>query len=167
MLRRVTIDTNCINVKGQHPLVNALESLAERGMIKITSTFALAEDLRFDHTKLGEARRLKASRLPQARSGFMVGHSKVGGPDVVGGPNVYAHVDAIANVIAPMKAWQDIESNTQRDILHLAAHRTYDWDIFITEDKGILRRSPELALLGIRVMSPQSALDHLVQVGIT
>ncbi len=132
----------------------------------MTTTFALGEDLAFDKTKLGEARRIKASRLPQARSGFMIGHSAVGGPDVIGGPDVYAHVDSIAEIIAPAVAWEEIHTNTQRDILHLAAHLTYGWEIFITEDKGILDHASKLITLGIRAMTPKAALQHLADQGI-
>jgi len=163
---RVTIDTNCINVRQAHTFMNQLEELARRGAIQITTTFALGEDLAFDKTKLGEARRIKAARLPQARSGFMVGHSTVGGPDVIGGPNVYAHVDSIAEVIAPAVAWEEIRTNTQRDILHLAAHLTYGWELFVTEDKGILDHSTKLAALGIRTMTPVAALQYLAHQGI-
>ena len=163
---RLTIDTNCINVRQADAFMNQLEGFARQGLIEITTTFSLGKDLAFDETKLGEARRIKASRLPQARSGFIIGRSTVGGPDVIGGPDIYARVDPIAEIIAPGIAWEKIYTNTQRDILHLAAHLTYGWEIFLTGDKGILDHASELAALGIRVMTPQAALQCLTDQGI-
>jgi len=166
MAIRVTIDTNCINVREAHTFMNQLEKLAQRGLIEITTTFALGADLTFDKSKYGEARRAKASRLPTARSGFMIGRSTIGGPDVVGGPDVYAHVDPISEIIAPGITWEAIDNKTQRDILHLSAHLTYSWDIFLTEDKGILKYASELDTLGIRAMTPEIALQQLEGRGI-
>lgn len=97
----------------------------------------------------------------------MIGHSTVGGPDVVGGPNVYEHVDALAEIIRPHTAWYNIDSNTQRDILHLAAHLTYKWEIFVTEDKGILKHAEQLSALGVNVMTSKGALQYLEQQGIS
>lgn len=166
MTLRVTIDTNCINVKQAHFCMNQIEDIARRGKIKLTTTFAISEDLDFDKTQFSEARRTKALRLPMARSGFMIGHSMVGGPDVIGGPNVYEHVDSIAEIIVPATNWEDIHTNSQRDILHLAGHLTYGWELFVTEDKGILKHALKLAELGVEVLTPQETLQYLKDKGI-
>lgn len=165
---RVTIDTNCINVKGMQSAVNRLEHLGQRGVIKLTMTFVTATELKSDRTKFGEARRQKAARLPTARSGFMIGRSTVGGPDVIGGPDAYAYVDAIGAIIRPGVSWEGIDENTQRDILHLSAHRTYGWEMFVTSDGGILDHSDSLLeKIGIRVMTPETALLALEAMGVS
>jgi hypothetical protein len=146
--------------------MNRLESLEKCGLIKITSAFTLLEELEFDYTKLGDARRTRAARLPQAREGFLVGRSTVGGPDVVGGPDIYVYVDAIADAMYPGVQFETLTLNTQRDVLHLAAHRAYQWELFVTEDNGILQCAAQLRTLDICVMSPADAVSHLDGIGI-
>jgi hypothetical protein len=86
----------------------------------------------------------------------MVGRSAVGGPDA------YAHVPAISAIIRPGVTWDDIDRNTQRDILFLSAHRTYGWEIFVTSDTGILRCADALGtVVGTRVKTPDQALIEL------
>jgi hypothetical protein len=162
----VTIDTNCINARGKHESVNVLEELHRRGLIELTSTFALAADLKLDKTSWGDARRAKAAGIRQGRSGFMVGRSTVGGPDVIGGPDIYVHVPTIMGAICPGKSWDAITQNSKHDVLHLATHRTYGWDVFVTDDKGILRAHESLATLGIVVCSPTAALRWLASRGV-
>jgi hypothetical protein len=162
IMLRVTIDTNCINAKRAHSALNRLEDLARQGVIELTTTFVMAAELASDRTRHGEARRQKAARLKTARSGFMVGRSAVGGPDLIGGPDAYAHVPAISAIIRPGVTWDDIDKNTQRDILFLSAHRTYGWEMFVTSDTGILECADALAtVVGIRVKTPDQALIEL------
>jgi hypothetical protein len=73
---------------GLSPSRDQLEARAHDGTIAITSSHVLLEELASDNTLAADLRRAKAARLPRGSSGFMVGHSTVGGPDVSGGPNV-------------------------------------------------------------------------------
>jgi hypothetical protein len=155
----VTIDTNCINARQRDGVLNELEERARTGQLKLTATAVMLEELDRDFTTLGQARREKAARMPIARSGFMVGHSAVGGHDVIGGPDAYGHVDALAAIVFPGTGWEDLDPRTQRDIMHLSAHLTYGWDIFVSRDRAVLAAAETLQReLGLRVMCPEDAL---------
>jgi len=127
--------------------------------LEITTTRVLAEELALDRTRLGATRRRKARQLLTGHSGFVVGRSMVGGPDVIGGPAVYSNVDAVAAIVVPAVVWSSIPLITQRDIIHLAIHCTYNWDFFVTLESGILGKAKLLSdALGIRVLTPDAAL---------
>ena len=161
---RITIDTNCINARQRDTSLNELEERARASEFELTATAVMLDELDRDLTTLGQARREKAARLPIAHSGFMIGYSTVGGHDVIGGPDAYRHVDAIAPFVRPGTRWDDLDTNTQRDIMHLSAHMTYGWDIFVSRDGEILAAADALLKeLGLRVMTPEDALALVLQ----
>ncbi|MDE2180195.1 MAG: hypothetical protein KGJ40_05000 [candidate division NC10 bacterium] len=156
---RITIDTMCINARGHIPALNALEVLAKQRVIEITSTRILAEELARDKTQFGPNRRAKASQLQSGTSGFVMRRSTLRGGDALGAPNAYVYLDRIARIIQPDLEWHELDEHTQRDIMHLAIHRAHNWDLFVTKEKEILRKSRVLLSdLGLRVMSPKGAL---------
>ena len=130
--QKLTLDTNCINVRQSLAAMTALEVLAAQNLVELVTATAMLDDLAFDKTRLAQARKDKAYRLLQGRGAFMVGHSHVGGDDVVGGPNIYAHIDAVAGALSDGQRWETLDSNSQRDALHLAAHLTYAFNAFVT-----------------------------------
>ena len=156
---RITIDTNCINARGRIPALNALEVLAKQGIVEITSTRILAEELARDKTQWGPSRRAKASQLRSGTSGFVMRRSRLRGGDALRAPNAYVYLDRIARIIRPDLEWHELDENTQRDIMHLAIHRAHNWDLFVTMENLILLQSKALLSdLGLRVMSPEDAL---------
>ncbi|MBI4380084.1 MAG: hypothetical protein HY574_02655 [candidate division NC10 bacterium] len=162
---RVTIDTNCINARRCISALNALEVLAKQGVVEITSTRILAEELARDKTQLGSSRRTKASQLRSGTSGFVMRRSTLRGGDALGAPNAYVYLDRIARLIRPDLEWHELDENTQRDIMHLAIHRAHNWDLFVTMDKLILLQSKMLLSdLGLRVMSPEDALKTVNEI---
>jgi hypothetical protein len=98
---RVTIDTNCINARGQIPSLNELEDLTRQRLIEITSTRILAEELSRDQTPLGQRRREKARDLRAGTSAFVMRRSQLRGGDALGAPNAYVYLERIARIIAP------------------------------------------------------------------
>jgi hypothetical protein len=158
MTLRLTLDTNCINLRQGLAAMNALESLAASGKIKLVTASAMIDDLAFDKSRLAQARLDKANRLLEARGAFMVGHSHVGGYDVLGGPSIYEHVDRIAEALRDGQSWERLDGNSQRDVLHLAAHLANDFEVFVTRDGAILDSAVRLRALGLLVLSPEDAL---------
>lgn len=132
------------------------------GAITLTTTRVLLDELQEDLTAFGEARRLKARAMPRGTSGFMLGHSQLSGGDVLGGPNAYKHVEPITQIIRPGRSWDELDGNTQHDVMHLAIHHANGWDLFVTMDKGILDHAGQLASdMGLLVVSPEETLARL------
>lgn len=152
----------CINARGHIPALNALEVLAKQGVIEITSTRILAEELARDKTQLGPNRRAKASQLQSGTSGFVMRRSTLRGGDALRAPNAYVYLNRIARIIRPNLEWHELDEHTQRDIMHLAIHRAHNRDLFVTGENRILRQSKVLLSdLGLRVMSPEDALKTI------
>lgn len=55
-------------------------------------------------------------------------------------------------------------SNEINDIDHLTGHVLGKRDIFVTDDKGILRKRDQLRGLGILTMNPKQCVDHLDEI---
>jgi len=155
---RLTIDTNAINARQRVEELNRLERLASEGKVEIRTTHVLLEELEADETQAASTRRAKAARLPRDSPGFMVGHSTVGGPDVIGGRDVDPLVANVLVILGAGRPFESLDANSQRDIRHLATHHAYGRDLFVTSDKGLLRHAQALQSCGIRVRTPKDAL---------
>ena len=78
-IRRVTLDTGCVNAKGLDADLNTLEQWAASGCLELQRSGAMLQELS------GEARVAKAKSLPPHPGLFTLGVSALGGPDVLAG----------------------------------------------------------------------------------
>lgn len=137
----VTIDTNSINAKCKDLALNQLEQWHQNGLIEIKRTRVLAQELTRDQSSYyGPLRRQKAQAYQEGTSAFTMGRSEVGGGDALRAPNAYQWEKPITALLDPTKDPIELNDKDQRDILHLAIHKAYGWDYFVTLDtRGIFR----------------------------
>jgi hypothetical protein len=157
----VTIDTNCINSLEQNEAMNTLERWHREGKIEIRRTSVMDHELASDAGGRGEKRRRKAGSYGHNAAGFQIGHSRVGGYDAVGGAPAASQQRVLADLLHPGVEWNALSINTRRDIWHLAIHLAYHCDFFVTLDGEILDAAPQLADLGLAVLSPSELVEKL------
>jgi len=51
-----------------------------------------------------------------------------------------------------------------RDAMHVATHKKYGRDYFVTKDKAILRAKEKLEKIGIKVLHPHECVEELKKV---
>lgn len=162
---KVTLDTNVLiaGTDGEQTEREAFEKLVrleESGSIQISVTSRIEQDKRKDsdsdrrnrHTEL-------AAQFSQTPAPFRLDVSCLDGPDVIVDGEIADELARIFEVTTP-----NLESpNTMWDMDHVYAHLTSGGDIFLTYDKGILRRRDPLLTLGIRVMEPLEFLRSVAE----
>lgn len=164
---RLTIDTNCINIKQKIAAVNTLERWETEGKVKLSRT----------------QRSLSESRHEQARQ-KMLGRPNVGEPAVwdvsfldsdaylappgpqfdelfsVLFPTLDPNMVSMEHKRVPDGSWT--ESSHVMDVMHLLAHESSGNQIFVTHDKDFLRCAQVLReKWNVVVMSPEDAVAHL------
>ena len=155
----VTIDTNSINYLRRDRHLNQLEAWHRAGLIEITRTSVMVEELVANLGPKGKARLKKATGYQEGAPGFTIGVSRLGGPDVLGGPASHGLAPVIENALFPNVPFDKLIERQRRDALHLAIHKGYGWDYFVTKDKGILCRQQELEdEFDIHALSPEEAV---------
>src|SRR5579864_2360300 len=81
-IKRITIDTGCINVTGMNEDLNTLERWAKVGLIHLDRTNEMLIEMKRSD------RIAKANSLPPQPNLFTLGISRLGGPDVLAGPDI-------------------------------------------------------------------------------
>lgn len=102
---RITLDTGCINAKGQDGDLNTLENWAKAGRVEFQRTDAMLKELK------GPRRIQKASSLPRQPNLFTLGMSVLGGGDVLAGPEI---TEDVRRIIFPTA--RPLTENQQRDV---------------------------------------------------
>ena len=150
---RITIDTGCINVKGEHDALNTLERWAQDGRLELQRSDSMLGELQ------GEARLEKASSLDEHPSLFTLGLSTLDGPDVLAGPDSGPE---LRNVLFP--SVHTLTENQFHDVEPLRLHVLTGGDVFITLNRNnfITRgRQEALRSCGIWVMEPFELVELL------
>lgn len=169
---KITLDTNCIiNLFDARSLsatsVDALFELVRLALVHrvdLAVTTRSYSDLETDRKTERKAEMLRMLRLfPIIGTTFRAGVSWAGHDMCVSSQ----HVIAIQNALFPglqdgnRRMW-----NKQNDIDHLVGHAAAKRDIFITDDRGILGKGPDLLKqFGIDVRTPSQCLEHVKQAG--
>ena len=164
---KLTFDTNCINLlkRKRVAALTELEKLAHRGLIEISSSPAMLDDLDRDPTYLGRKRREKAAAMPQHSPGtaLMLGRSGLLGVNAfLDGPPLHNYIEPIRGLLFPRL--KSLIPRQESDVLHLAYHILNQADIFVTSDqKDILSKRDELAKrFRIEVCTPEEALVRVM-----
>ena len=152
-IRRITLDTGCVNAKGQNPELNTLERWAAEGKIELQRAEAMLQELR------GEARVTKAHSLAAQPGLFTLGASVLGRPDVLAGPDLRSDLEEILFPTA-----HPLTDNQAYDVEHLRRHVLTGGDVFVTlnvNDFVLRGRGEELRARGIWVLTPTELVTLL------
>ena len=153
VVKRVTIDTGCINVKQKDSNLNTLESWASQGHIRIERSQALIEELR------GKDRLDKANTIDPHPDVWTLGMGALGIDTTLAGPDMYAPIN---DILFPTT--RILTRNQEYDIEHLRSHVLTGGDVFVTRNPNdfVVRGKKEsLAALGIWVFDPPGAVRFL------
>ncbi len=152
-IRRITIDTNCINTKRGISELNWLEKLASEGKIEIQKS------TQFSVEAQGNLKReAKASQIPDHPPVFVLGASFLGGA-VLAGPDLRTEIRMI---LFPGVAQLSI--NQVRDVEHLAEHVRTGGHLFVTLDESDFiagNKKQRLQRLGVWAVTPAKAVELL------
>ena len=154
-LRRVTIDTSCINVKKKDPNLNALEDLAAEGKIQLQRSHVLVEELK------GRKRLEKAESVDAHPPIWAIGFGSLGIDTNIAGPDL---AEPIKDVMFPTA--NVLTTNQEYDLEHLRSHVLTGGDAFVTRnprDFVVRGKSQSLSRLGIWVFEPQNLVAFLVE----
>ena len=152
-IRRVTLDTGCLNARERDPNLNTLERWAATGFLELQRSEAMLSEL------AGKARVEKAQRLARHPGLFTLGSSILGGPDVLAGPDL---PDELQQILFPTA--RPLTDNQRHDIEHLRLHVQTGGDIFVTLNANdfITRgRQETLRSFGIWVLPPKELVGLL------
>lgn len=153
-IRRITIDTNCINAKRGISELNWLEKVASEGKIEIQKS------TQFSVEAQGNLKReAKASQIPDLPPVFFLDASFLDGPAVLAGPDLRAEIRMI---LFPGVAQLSI--NQVRDVEHLAEHVRTGGHLFVTLDESDFiagSKRQRLQRLGVWAVTPAKAMELL------
>lgn len=154
-IKRITLDTGCINLKQKNDDLNTLERWAGEGRLELQRSPAMLQEL------TGDARVAKAQTLEPQPSLFTLGVSALGGGDVLAGPDL---PQELKQILFPTAA--SLTDNQRQDVEHLRLHVRTGGHVFVTLNPNdfITRgRQDTLASFGVWVMSPQQMVQLLRQ----
>jgi len=172
---KITLDTNCV--------INLLDFYSETA----TSVDYITELIRFSHLKKidiaittrvendvendgDEKRRNKMleriGQFPIIGTMGRFGVTKFGGGDIYVSNEEVKLREELKNIIFPGLLPSDKRNNNKvNDIDHLVGHIINKRDIFVTEDKEILRKRDTLKISpGIVVISPQECVEYVEEI---
>lgn len=154
-IRRVTLDTGCVNAKGRNLDLNKLERWASEGRLELQRSEAMLSEL------TGEARVGKARSLPPHPHLFTLDSSVLGGADVLAGPDLPGEIQQILFPTA-----KPLTENQRHDVEHLRLHIRTGGDVFVTLNPNdfITRgRQETLRSFGVWVLPPSELVGLLTE----
>lgn len=168
----ITIDSNCVvglfdRTSATATSVDELRNLmryALSGVIRIAVTTKVEVD--FSRDRNDERRNAmleQMTMLPVIASTFRLDESRLDEPDVLFGPREQGLWEEIQRIVFPgLTESSGKRANKIADIDHLLGHKLAARDVFVTDDRDVLRRYPELRDgPGIIVMSPEQCLRYV------
>lgn len=170
---KLTLDNNCIInlLDANSSTATSVEALSEivrlalSGVADIAITTRVEADLENDKDADRKAAFLKQIQMfPVVGTVARWGTSKWDGGDVYGGDDSERLADDIQKIVFPggLNKESSNYGNKLNDIDHLVGHAINERDVFVTDDKAMLRKSVELKRApGIVVMSPAECLAFL------
>ncbi len=152
-LRRITIDTGCLNTKRKVPSLNVLETWATEGHIEIQRADALLEELS------GQERIEKAQQIPDhpPLTTFPIG---LGGGAVLAGPDLGQE---LTRILFPTT--KNLTDKQKKDVRHLQQHARTGGHCFVTINTRDFIRGGKAETLrsefGVWVFTPDEAVGLL------
>jgi len=103
-----------------------------------------------------------SSEFKEDVGGAYYDHSRYGHATYEGTPNV----EEILKIIFPETKGCPATRTQFRDAMHVATHKKYGRDFFVTKDNGILQKNKELKeKYGIIVLNPHECVEQLRKMG--
>lgn len=170
---KITLDNNCIinlldvnsSTATSVDELSEIVSLALSGVADIAITTRVEADLENDKDADRKAAFLKQVQMfPVIGTVARYGTSKLDGGDVYASDDSERLADDIQKIVFPggLNKESSNYDNKLNDIDHLVGHAINQRDVFVTDDKAMLRKSAELKRApGIVVMSPVECLTFL------
>jgi hypothetical protein len=152
-IRRVTIDTGCINAKQGDPDLNTLERWAAEDKIVLERSDALLDEL------TGPDRVSKAMSMNAHPDVWILGVSQLGIDTVLAGPDLAGPFE---ETLFPTTA--TLTANQTADVAHLRSVVLTGSDMFVTKNpRDFIARGKQEALagMGVWVFSPNELVQHL------
>lgn len=156
IVRKVTLDTSCINARQADEDLNQLERWAREGLFELQRSTAMLPELR------GRSRIRKASGLDQHNEPCLIGvpgRSEIGVTTFVGGPDLS---DDLADLLFPTTSI--LNGNQKADVDHLQSHIHAGADLFITKNvNDFIEHGKQLKLSnrGLWIFDPPQAVAFL------
>ncbi len=156
-LRRITIDTNCINAKQAHGPLNLLEKWGSEGKIEIQKSTPFSVEAQGNLKR--EAKEKQVSSHPPM---FTLGSSSLGGGAVLAGPDLRKEIQAIL-----FPGVTQLSPSQERGVQHLAEHVRTGGHLFVTLDTSDFisgSKERKLRSFGVWAVTPEKAVELLVSV---
>jgi hypothetical protein len=153
-LRRITIDTNCINAKRAIIALNLLEKWKTEEKIEIQKSTPFSIEAQGTL-----AREAKAKNIPNHPPLFILDSSALGSGAVLAGPDIR---NKIQRILFP--GVSHLSVNQERDVQYLGEHVRTGGHLFVTLDKSDFRagnKERQLRALGIWAVSPEKAVNFI------
>jgi len=160
---KITLDTCVINTRRRIEAMNRLEKWHDQGMIEIQKTSVM--DTEFKGWKPGVEKSKEYEEKPEIMRWDVSRWDHA----VWGGESLEDHLEEILNLLFPQhrhKPMSDVLEKHEKDYydaLHLATHKLYGNEIFVTTNtKHILKYKDELKTeFGILVLTPEDCCGFL------
>lgn len=160
---KLTLDTCVINTRRRIEAMNRLEKWHEQGLIEIQKTSAMDTELK------GWKPGLEKSKKHEEKLEILRWGVSRWGHAVWGGKRLEDHLEEITKLLFPQhkhKSMSEVLEKHEKDYydsLHLAIHKLYGNDIFVTTNtKHILKNKDQLKTqFGILVMTPEDCCRFL------
>jgi len=153
-VKRLTLDTGCINAKEKNSALNTLESWIKEGKIETQRASPFLKEFR------GPDRHVKkAQQIPKPPPLFRLGGSMLGGGDILAGPDLK---DEISKILFPTV--KTLNQNQENDVQHLHEHIQSGGDIFVTlnpNDFMVDDKQEKLREIGVWVLTPKETVNLL------
>ena len=152
-IRRLTLDTGCINAKGNNDDLNALERWSDESLIDVQRSDVMLGEIK------GRARVAKAQAIEGHPGLFVLDQSVLNGPDVLAGPDVGTEIQDLLFPTA-----HPLTDNQRNDVEHLRLHVLTGGDVFVTLNRNdfITRgRQEALRACGVWAMEPPEIVELL------
>jgi hypothetical protein len=173
VLMKLTLDTNCLinlfdSTSSSRTSVDALHELVRAAManeVSLAITTRVERDVANDRDEGRRAEMLeRLAMFPVIGSVLRAGLSSIG-TDFAAGSSTQAVEAEVRGILAPgISASSKRVGNAINDVDHVVGHVMNERDVFVTDDRGILRNAEALKRsVGAVVMSPQECVDYLAR----
>jgi hypothetical protein len=153
-IKRITVDTNCVNSKQKDEYLNTLERWENEGRLTLQRSNVFLEELK------GPEQRTTKGQSIQAHPGlFTLDISVLDGGDVLAGPDLE---EPLQQILFPTT--KNRNKNQNYDVEHLRQHIRTGGDVFLTMNTSDFIKHGKQAMLsrlGIWVFTPQELVELL------
>lgn len=156
----LTIDSNCINAKGNYKYMNKVEELAKNRRVKIYVTSTMETEFLKD-----KGYQKGINKLRNYEVDIEIGvwsHSRFGSCKF-GSKEDSKRFNEIKKILFPNL--KELNDEQIKDSMHLQTHLHYNRDFFITDDKKhILNKKDELKKrLNLLVCTPREFCENIIK----